>query len=62
MGDSNLSSEINKRRTFAIISHPDAGKTTITEPGHYKAVVYLYDAKTGNVGVDRAMFEIPEAE
>ena len=23
--------EINKRRTFAIISHPDAGKTTITE-------------------------------
>ncbi|SNB47618.1 peptide chain release factor 3 [Geobacter sp. DSM 9736] len=24
-------SEIDKRRTFAIISHPDAGKTTITE-------------------------------
>lgn len=23
--------EVNKRRTFAIISHPDAGKTTITE-------------------------------
>ena len=38
-----------------------SGKTTITEPGHYKAVVYLYDAKTGNVGVDRSMFEIPEA-
>ena len=31
MSDSNLSSDINKRRTFAIISHPDAGKTTITE-------------------------------
>ena len=31
MSSSNLSSEINKRRTFAIISHPDAGKTTITE-------------------------------
>jgi len=31
MGDSSLISEINKRRTFAIISHPDAGKTTITE-------------------------------
>ncbi len=31
MTDSNLSNEINKRRTFAIISHPDAGKTTITE-------------------------------
>ena len=23
--------EINQRRTFAIISHPDAGKTTLTE-------------------------------
>ncbi|GKX67829.1 peptide chain release factor 3 [Inconstantimicrobium mannanitabidum] len=28
---SDLISEINKRRTFAIISHPDAGKTTLTE-------------------------------
>ena len=27
----NLENEIKKRRTFAIISHPDAGKTTITE-------------------------------
>jgi peptide chain release factor 3 len=26
-----LRSEIKKRRTFAIISHPDAGKTTLTE-------------------------------
>lgn len=26
-----LTEEIKKRRTFAIISHPDAGKTTITE-------------------------------
>ena len=26
-----LESEIKKRRTFAIISHPDAGKTTLTE-------------------------------
>jgi peptide chain release factor 3 len=26
-----LRSEIRKRRTFAIISHPDAGKTTLTE-------------------------------
>jgi peptide chain release factor 3 len=31
MADQTLLSEINKRRTFAIISHPDAGKTTITE-------------------------------
>ncbi|MDG1945095.1 MAG: peptide chain release factor 3 [Halioglobus sp.] len=29
--DSKLNAEINERRTFAIISHPDAGKTTITE-------------------------------
>ena len=28
---SNLRKEIEKRRTFAIISHPDAGKTTLTE-------------------------------
>ena len=28
---SNLSDEILRRRTFAIISHPDAGKTTLTE-------------------------------
>jgi len=27
----NIDKEIAKRRTFAIISHPDAGKTTITE-------------------------------
>ena len=27
----NLTSEIARRRTFAIISHPDAGKTTLTE-------------------------------
>ncbi len=28
---SELESEIHRRRTFAIISHPDAGKTTLTE-------------------------------
>ena len=26
-----LPDEIARRRTFAIISHPDAGKTTLTE-------------------------------
>ncbi len=31
MADKNLKNEIEKRRTFAIISHPDAGKTTLTE-------------------------------
>ena len=29
--ESEISKEINRRRTFAIISHPDAGKTTLTE-------------------------------
>ena len=27
----NLHDEIERRRTFAIISHPDAGKTTLTD-------------------------------
>ena len=31
MTDPSLSKEIARRRTFAIISHPDAGKTTLTE-------------------------------
>ncbi|MEG1133524.1 MAG: peptide chain release factor 3 [Cellulosilyticaceae bacterium] len=31
LGKSIYSDEIQKRRTFAIISHPDAGKTTLTE-------------------------------
>ncbi len=31
MPENMLETQINKRRTFAIISHPDAGKTTLTE-------------------------------
>ena len=31
MQDSELQKQIKRRRTFAIISHPDAGKTTLTE-------------------------------
>lgn len=31
MSDARLIEQINQRRTFAIISHPDAGKTTLTE-------------------------------
>ena len=27
----NIPHEVARRRTFAIISHPDAGKTTLTE-------------------------------
>ena len=26
-----IKQQVSKRRTFAIISHPDAGKTTLTE-------------------------------
>ena len=31
MSDAGIESEAARRRTFAIISHPDAGKTTLTE-------------------------------
>ena len=31
MNQEDLKSQINSRKTFAIISHPDAGKTTLTE-------------------------------
>jgi peptide chain release factor 3 len=31
MEDENIQEQVRKRRTFAIISHPDAGKTTLTE-------------------------------
>ena len=29
--DGDIKREVRRRRTFAIISHPDAGKTTLTE-------------------------------
>src|SRR4051812_38606379 len=35
----NKADEILRRRTFAIISHPDAGKTTITEKILYTSAV-----------------------
>ena len=31
MSPSRIAREVARRRTFAIISHPDAGKTTLTE-------------------------------
>jgi peptide chain release factor 3 len=31
MADSSIAEQVRRRRTFAIISHPDAGKTTLTE-------------------------------
>ena len=38
-----LREEIERRRTFAIISHPDAGKTTLTE----KLLLYGGAIQTG---------------
>lgn len=35
-----------------------SAKTVINASGHYKAIVYLIDQTTGNVGVDRTMFEV----
>ncbi|MDR0199522.1 MAG: peptide chain release factor 3 [Streptococcaceae bacterium] len=48
-----LQAEIKKRRTFAIISHPDAGKTTITEQllkfgGAIREAGTVKARKTGN--------------
>lgn len=39
--DENLKKEIENRRTFAIISHPDAGKTTLTEKFYSMEVLLI---------------------
>ena len=31
MSNGSIADQVKRRRTFAIISHPDAGKTTLTE-------------------------------
>ncbi len=43
-----LRDEVNRRRTFAIISHPDAGKTTLTEK------LLLYSGAVSQAGSVRA--------
>jgi len=48
-----IQDDIKKRRTFAIISHPDAGKTTITEQllyfgGEIREAGTVKGKKTGN--------------
>ncbi|MDR0847025.1 MAG: peptide chain release factor 3 [Lactobacillales bacterium] len=53
MNNPNLKNEVEKRRTFAIISHPDAGKTTITEQlllfgGAIREAGTVKGKKTGN--------------
>lgn len=35
-----------------------SAKTTIEKSGYYKVIVYVFDKETGNVGVDRTMFEV----
>ena len=47
---SNLVEEISRRRTFAIISHPDAGKTTLTEK------FLLYGGAIAQAGVEQEFF------
>ncbi len=46
--DTRLNTEVNRRRTFAIISHPDAGKTTLTEK------LLLYSGAVDQAGAVRA--------
>ena len=40
-----VSTESARRRTFAIISHPDAGKTTLTEKLPYTAAPSTWPAR-----------------
>ena len=47
-----IASEIKRRRTFAIISHPDAGKTTLTE----KFLLYAREGDGRNAGSGRLSF------
>ena len=49
-----LHKEIEKRRTFAIISHPDAGKTTLTEKFLlYGGAINLAGSVKGKTSVKR---------
>src|SRR5205809_5734570 len=49
MIDAEIVREVNRRRTFAIISHPDAGKTTVAEKLVQNAgAMELADAVRGN--------------
>ena len=50
----NFIEEVKSRRTFAIISHPDAGKTTLTEKlllfgGAIREPERLKEKKQGNL-------------
>ena len=53
----NLVSDARRRRTFAVISHPDAGKSTLTEALALHARIVseagAIHGKTGFAAVDR---------
>ncbi len=55
--------EINKRRTFAIISHPDAGKTTLTEKFRvYGGAINLAGSVKGKATARHAVSDWMEIE
>ncbi len=58
-----LRQEINRRRTFAIISHPDAGKTTLTEKFLlYGGAIQLAGAVKGKASARHAVSDWMELE
>ena len=58
-----LKSEITRRRTFAIISHPDAGKTTLTEKFLlYGGAISLAGAVKGKKSARHAVSDWMEIE
>lgn len=60
---SQLENEIQKRRTFAIISHPDAGKTTLTEKFLlYGGAIQLAGAVKGKKSARHAVSDWMEIE
>ena len=61
--DKLLNKEINRRRTFAIISHPDAGKTTLTEKMLLVggAIQLAGSGKARKAGRPKATYDLPLA-
>ncbi len=58
-----IENEINRRRTFAIISHPDAGKTTLTEKFLlYGGAITLAGAVKGKKAARHAVSDWMEIE
>ncbi len=62
-GNSEIEREVARRRTFAIISHPDAGKTTLTEKLLlYAGAIELAGAVRGRAGRRAATSDWMELE